>query len=150
MKIVFVGESKNSRTFKCTVAVVHPVWCNSQRGVWMDWDVFEASFVYYRIRTFNKSLFGIRNATQKTNLFIKNAAPRPTEKEWKAWRNAVSLTPPNVFPFSHPVDEGVIETLKQNIVTVVFTNLQKILQKEGKCRIIWRKWTHKKLFIGLL
>ena len=46
------------------------------------------------------------------------------------------FTPPNVSPFSHPVGKGVTETLKKNIVTDLFTNLRKLLQKEGKCRKI--------------
>jgi hypothetical protein len=36
LKVVFIGESKNPRTFKCIVPVAHPVWPISQRGVLVD------------------------------------------------------------------------------------------------------------------
>jgi hypothetical protein len=79
-----------------------------------------------------------------TESFIKNAAPQHMEKKKRSGKTQCLLhrqmsshfTPPNVFPFSHPVDKGVIETLKKNTVTDFFTNLQKFLQKKGKCRKI--------------
>jgi hypothetical protein len=41
--------------------------------------------------------------------------------------------PPNIVSFSQSVDEGMIETLKKNLVTD-FNNVQKSLKKVGKCK----------------
>jgi DDE superfamily endonuclease len=137
MKLLVIGKAKKPRSFKGTEMKNLPVDYYSQKGAWMNREIFEDWFKTKwvpEVTDFLKS----KGLPQKAVLLIDNAPSHPNETILKTNDGFMiaKFLPPNVTSLIQPMDQGVISSMKR----LYRADLLKILAEEDDDLInFWKK-----------
>ncbi|XP_046686075.1 jerky protein homolog-like [Homalodisca vitripennis] len=111
--LMVIGKSKKPRCFKNMNMNALPVYFKNQKKAWMDralfQEWFEKQFVP-NVRAYNEE----NGLPDRALLLIDNAPSHPDDLELVIGDIKAIFLPPNVTSIIQPMDQGVLQALKQN------------------------------------
>ncbi|GFT00658.1 jerky protein homolog-like [Trichonephila clavipes] len=112
LPLMVIGKSAKPRAFKNVNIKSLPVYYRSQKKAWMNAMLFKEWFHDHfvpAVKKFNKE----KDLPQREILLIDKAPSHPGTEELSSGEIKAIFLPPNVTPLLHPMDQGVLQKLKQ-------------------------------------
>ena len=135
LPLMFVGKSVNPRCFKCLIKSALPVKYYAQKNAWVDTEIitnwFQKEFV-----PAVKQYSAEKGLQVKALLLLDNAPAHPDEVGSSTTDKTIKATflPPNTTALIQPMDQGVLEALKQRYRKTLLRKLL-LLDQEGSSMI---------------
>jgi len=139
MKLVVIGKAKKPRSFKGTEIKNLPVDYYSQKGAWMNREIFEDWFKKKwvpEVQSFLKN----KGLPQKAVLLLDNAPSHPHESILKTNDGLMvsKFLPPNVTSLIQPMDQGVLSSMKRLYRQKL---LKTLVEEDDNLINFWKKMT---------
>uniref|UniRef100_A0A8C4SMY0 HTH CENPB-type domain-containing protein n=1 Tax=Erpetoichthys calabaricus TaxID=27687 RepID=A0A8C4SMY0_ERPCA len=122
LPLMVIGKSAKPRCFKNMNMNSLPVFYRNQKKAWMDRALFKEWFdkqFVPKVKTFNKE----NGLPPRALLLIDNAPSHPEEMQLVCDDIKAIFLPPNVTSILQPMDQGVLQALKQNYRKMLLRSL---------------------------
>ncbi|XP_015429410.1 PREDICTED: jerky protein homolog-like [Dufourea novaeangliae] len=120
LPLLLIGKSKKPRALKNLATHLLPAKYTHETNTWMSAAIFESWFkgdFVPEVVNFLKS----KNLPQKAILLLENVSSHPLISELKVGEIRAIFFPPNVTSLIQPLDQGIIEDMKNRYITNLLT-----------------------------